>query len=105
MPIANPHGKRRESGVLDALEAMDGRDGQQVLDLASDDLVELAGDQAGGIDLLLLRGAPALVEVAPELRRGYHEKWQQHRQHEHGELRPDRQAHEGAQQCAGSKLV
>ncbi len=55
MAVADPNGQRRESGILDALEAVDGRDGQEVLDLARDDLVELAGDEPRGVNLLLLR--------------------------------------------------
>jgi len=94
MAIADPNGQRRERGILNALEAVDGRDGEEILHLARDDLVELPGDEPGGVNLLPLRGAPALFEVAPELRRGHHEKRQQHRQHENGELRPNRQAHE-----------
>ena len=41
MAIADPNGQRRERGILDALEAVDGRDGEEILHLARDDREEV----------------------------------------------------------------
>ena len=95
----NAVGERLEVGVLDVVERAKTREGEQTLGLAAQDLVELAGDELGHVELVLVREATALGQIAPELEGRRREERQQDGQHEQRELRPDRQAHERARTC------
>ena len=89
-------GEHLEVGVLDAIERPKTCESEKTLGLTAQYLVELAGDELGHVQLVLVGEAAALGQIVPELEGRRREERQQDGQHEDRELRPDRQAHERA---------